>query len=120
MCRAKKRQTGSRTVHDVESSDESSDNETENYLFGLSRLNGMTSRPKIRILVNEHLVGILIDTGSSINVMDEFTYKPIKQQPKLCKSDTIVYAYGANEKVSLLWKFQATVETSDKITSARF
>ena len=32
---AKKRQTRSGTVHNVESSDESSDNETESYLFEL-------------------------------------------------------------------------------------
>ena len=38
----------------------------------------------------------------------------------MCKSDTKVYAYGANENVSLLGKFQATVETTDKITSAPF
>ena len=116
VCHAKKRQARSRTVHNVESSDETRDNETENYLFGLSSLNAMTSRPKIRIHVNEHPVKILIDTGSSINVMDESTYKSMKQKPKLCKSDTKVYAYGANEKVSLLGKFQTTVETSDKIT----
>ena len=120
VCHAKKRQTRSRAVQNVESSDESSDNGTENYFFGLSRLNAMTSRPKIKIHVNEHPVNILIDTGSSINVMDESTYKAINQQPKLCKSDTKVYAYGANEKVSLLGKFQATVETSDKITSGLF
>ena len=53
-------------------------------------------------------------------MIDESTYITIKQQPKLCKSDTKVYAYGANEKVSLLGKLQATVETSDKLTSAPF
>ena len=90
------------------------------FLFGLSCLNAMTSRPKIRIHVKGHPVNILIDTGSSTNVMDGSTYKSMKQQPKLCKSDTKVYAYGANEKVSLLGKFQALVETSDKITSAPF
>ena len=42
-CRAKKRQTRSGTVHNVESSEESSDNETEIYLFGLSSLNAMSS-----------------------------------------------------------------------------
>ena len=52
--------------------------------------------------------------------MDESTYKSMKQQSKLCKWDTKVYAYEANEKVSLLGRFQATVETSDEITSAPF
>ena len=52
--------------------------------------------------------------------MDESTYKSMKQQSKLCKWDTKVYAYGANKKVSLLGRFQATVETSDEITSCPF
>ena len=119
VCHAKKRQAISGTVHNVESSDKSSDSETENYLFGLSSLNAKTSRPKIRIHVNEPSVNILNDTRSSINVMDVSTHKSMKQQPKLCKSDTKVYAYGANEKVSLLGKFLATEETSDKIMSVQ-
>ena len=41
-------------------------------------------------------------------------------QPKLSKSDTKAYAYGADAKVTLLGKFQATVETESKLTTAPF
>ena len=83
-------------------------------------MNSVTSRPKIKIKVNDNPINILVDTGSSINVIDEGTYKSMKYQPNLSKSDTKVYAYGANEKVSLLGKFQATVETESKMTTAPF
>ena len=39
---------------------------------------------------------------------------------KLSKSDTKAYAYGADTKVTLLGKFQATVETESKLTTAPF
>ena len=120
MCRAKKRQARSRTVHNVESRNESSDNETENYLFRLSSLNAMTSQPKIRIHVNEHPVNTLIDMRSSINVMDESTYKSMKQKPKLYKSDTKVYAYGANENVSLLGSYRQRWKRLTKLPQRRF
>lgn len=120
VCRSKKRQTKSKTVHNVDNNSSSSDDETGSYLFGLSNLNSMTSRPKIKIKVNDNPINILVDTGSSINVIDERTYKSMKYQPNLSKSDTKVYAYGANEKVSLLGKFQATVETESKMTIAPF
>lgn len=80
----------------------------------------MTSRPKIKIKVNENPITILVDTGSSINVIDEHTYKSMTNQPKLSKSDTKVYAYGADAKVSLLGKFSATIETESKLTTAPF
>ena len=122
VCRAKKRQTISKTVHNIENSDNSSssDEETGGYLFGLSNVNSVTSRPKIKIKVNESPICILVDTGSSINVIDECTYKSMTNQPKLSKSDTKAYAYGADAKVTLLGKFQATVETESKLTTAPF
>ena len=71
VCRAKKRQTISKTVHNIEDSDNSSssDEETGGYLFGLSNVNSVTSRPKIKIKVNESPICILVDTGSSIKLL---------------------------------------------------
>ena len=41
-------------------------------------------------------------------------------QPKLSNSDTKAYAYSEDAKVTLLGKFQATVETEGKLTTAPF
>ncbi|XP_053389269.1 uncharacterized protein K02A2.6-like [Mercenaria mercenaria] len=76
-----------------------------------------SSRPNLTIQINGQSVKALIDTGSSINVIDERTYSKLKNKVTLSKVDTKVYAYGAN-KVDLLGKFQATIETKHKITTA--
>ena len=124
VCRAKKRQGKPRPLHNVENSDNgvngSSESESDDYLFGLSNVNKVTSRPKIKVKLNDNPVCILVDTGSSINVIDESTYQSMKSKPKLSKSDTKAYAYGTDAKVSLLGMFQATVETESKLTTAPF
>ena len=71
-------------------------------------------------MIIDNPVCILVDTGSSINVIDESTYQSMKSKPKLSKSDTKAYAYGTDAKVSLLGMFQATVETESKLTTAPF
>ena len=119
---SKERQTKPKTVHNIENSDNSSssDEETGGYLFGLSKVNSVTFRPEIKIKVNESPVCILVDNGSSLNVIDECTYKSMTNQPNLSKSDTTAHTYGADAKVTLLRKFQATVETESKLTTAPF
>lgn len=71
-------------------------------------------------MVNDNQINSLVDTGSYTNVIDECTYKLMKYQPNLSKSDIKVYTYEANEKVSLLGKFQATVEAESKLTKGAF
>lgn len=70
--------------------------------------------------MNDNQINSLVDTGSYTNVIDECTYKLMKYQPNLSKADFKVYTYEANEKVSLLGKFQATVETESKLTTGPF
>ncbi|XP_052777873.1 uncharacterized protein K02A2.6-like [Mya arenaria] len=61
---------------------------------------------------------MLVDTGSSINVIDEKAYNAMKPKPKLNKTDTKVYAYGSIEAVKIMGQFQAMIETKDKFTTA--
>ena len=53
-------------------------------------------------------------------LMSECTYKSMTSQPKLSQSDTQTNAYGADAKVTLLGKYQATVETERKLTTSPF
>ena len=51
---------------------------------------------------------MLVDTGSSINVLDENIYKKRQVKPKLSKTDTNVFTYGSNTNFPLLGKFIGT------------
>ena len=72
----------------------------------------------MRVKVNDSNVDILIDTGSSVNVIDEDTFKKIKSKPKLSHANTRVFAYGSDKTLGLMGKFNATIETDSKITTA--
>ena len=50
----------------------------------------------------------------SINILDENTFKKIRSKPQLSHSNTRVFTYGSNKSL----KFQATIETDSKITTA--
>ncbi|XP_063400348.1 uncharacterized protein K02A2.6-like [Mytilus trossulus] len=75
-------------------------------------------QPKINVKINNSNVDILIDTGSSINVIDESTFENIKCKPKLSHADTKVFAYGSDKNLKLMGKFHATIETDHKIKTA--
>jgi predicted aspartyl protease len=47
------------------------------------------------VKINNSNVDFLIDTGSSINILDENTFKKIGSKPKLSHSNKRVFAYGS-------------------------
>lgn len=49
------------------------------------------------VKINNSKVDFLIDTGSSINILDENTFKKIGSKPKLSHSNTRVFAYGSDK-----------------------
>lgn len=48
--------------------------------------------------LNDYEVDMLIDTGSSINVIDEKTFKNLKCDAKLYKANTKAYTYAHNNQ----------------------
>jgi predicted aspartyl protease len=59
-------------------------------------------QPKMCVQLNDSEVDMLIDTGSSINVIDEKTFKNLKCDAKLSKANTKVYTYGSNNTLQLM------------------
>ena len=125
VCRSKRNQ--SKPVHtvgtDTCSDSEISDNDSSNELaFGLAINSNMPDisckRPTIKVKVEGHALRMLVDTGSSIHVIDEKAYNAMKPKPKLNKTDTKVYAYGSIEAVKIMGQFQAMMETPNKLTTA--
>ena len=102
--------------------------EEEAYLFGLefgennqASIDSVKSKqPRLNVKVNGLNVQMLVDTGSSINILDENTYQRFQVKPKLSKTETKVFTYGSNTNFPLLGKFMGTVESKDKITTANF
>ena len=64
------------------------------------------------------LNGVLIDSGSSCNIIDQMTWEELKQKGIKCKSKRTtqkLYPYGNSEPLSTLGKFEASVNLAGKV-----
>ena len=69
------------------------------------------------------LNGVLIDSGSSCNIIDQMTWEELKQKGIKCKSEKTtqkLYPYGNSEPLSTLGKFEASVNLAGKEVTAEF
>ena len=91
-------------IEETQSCSEYSDSEEE-YLFGVKtdeQVNTVHQKqPKTTVTINGLLTEMLVDTGSSINVIDEGTFSKLKDKPQLKKSDTKVFTYGSNSHLEM-------------------
>ena len=76
--------------------------------------------PYYDITINGKKTKILIDTGSSINIIDEDTLGKINLKPKLDEPKTKAYAYGQSAKLPIKGTFKATTESKHRITVSEF
>jgi len=69
------------------------------------------------------LIRVLIDSGSTANVIDHDTWKYLKKQ-KICavseRTSKRLYPYGSNEPLMSIGKFSAIAEVGDRQTEAEF
>ena len=69
------------------------------------------------------LTGVLIDSGSSCNIIDQKTWEELKQKGIKCKSEKTnqkLYPYGTSEPLNTLGKFEASVNLDGKDVTAEF
>ena len=68
-------------------------------------------RADIRLKVEGNLIKFQIDTGASVNVLDEKDLTKLKPNIKIETTDKRIFPYGNRTPLPLLGKFQATVRT---------
>jgi len=59
---------------------------------------------------------MIIDTGSSVNILDEKQWSMLKKRPQLTQVKSRIYAYGAKKPIETLGVFESLIETRNKIT----
>lgn len=67
--------------------------------------------------INEHEVKFTVDTGSTINIIDQHTYTQLGNV-KLVKTHIKAYPFNSKVPVKMNGKFQTTVESRREITVA--
>ena len=105
--------------------DSSSDDE---YILSLgnSKTHATKSKvksPKVHVKVRNMPTEMMIDTGASVDIIDEHAFARLQKYSRktnrapitLCKMNTKVYGYGADKPLPLVGKFDVEIESSTHI-----
>ena len=117
-----KRTPLSRSIRQVQEQEEShheTDSSEDEYLFTcINKADG--KMPKVKVKINDIPITMIVDTGASLDIIDEVTFHQLQQKTdiQLGRASTKLFAYGSDEQLPLLGKFTTVVETSRKLTPA--
>ncbi|KAJ1115552.1 hypothetical protein NDU88_003775 [Pleurodeles waltl] len=76
--------------------------------------------PMSEVHINGTLVSVLIDTGASVNVMDETLFKKRVPAPPLTMTATKIYNYGGKDPLPLKGTVEVAVSSGNRSTEAKF
>ncbi len=113
--RPKKRNETPKPVNPLKSKDNDSDTSSEDYLYTVKN----KKTPSVRVKVCKHLFDATINTGATINIIDQTTYSKM-HGVNLKQTNIKAFAYTATEPVKFRGKFEAVIETRKRIAVATF
>ena len=122
-CKQRQKNQQNREKVNTVKDDTSSDDSSEEYVYCMDKTNAHTKKLETKLTINGQEVLFLIDTGASVNILDEKSFDKINTTGKpvtLKKSNTKIFAYGSKAPLQLLGTFEETVETNKKISLTRF
>jgi hypothetical protein len=99
------------------------DEEDKEYAFLMGKKNNSLDSGMVDTNIGGVNVRMLIDSGSTANVVDRDTWRYMKKQRVECISDKTskrLYPYGTRDPLSTLGTFSADVEIGDKKVNANF
>jgi hypothetical protein len=94
---------------------ESSSSDESSYCYAVKTT--AKNNPTTKVTINKHQVKFTVDTGSTINVIDQATFKQLGPIT-LRKTRIKAYPFNGTVPVKMKGKFQTTVESRKKITVA--
>lgn len=81
---------------------------------------GKVKSPKVSVRINNVVTSILIDTGTSVNILDETLYQKLGK-PRLMKGQSpTLYPYGGSKSLCVIWQCDTLVESKRKMQTHRF
>ena len=101
-----------------------SDSDDDEFVFTVegTTTTSPKKQPIAKIAIAGVPVRILVDSGALVNMLDPAAYEAIltKKQIPLAPTKTRIHAFGAPKPLRLRGKFQAAVESANKVTLTTF
>ena len=69
--------------------------------------------PRANVCIAGQPVNMVIDTGASLNIVSEGDFSHLAPRPRLHRTNTQIFAYGAQRPIPILGKFKAAVSAVD-------
>ena len=105
-----------KAVHPLNTAD-GSDSSDEDYIYAVK--NTANNSPSVNVTVCGHMFKTTVDTGATINVIDQNTYAKM-ENAELKHTKMKAFAYNNPEPVKFLGKFDAVVETKKRVALGTF
>jgi len=93
----------------------------DEYVFAVA--DDESGQGKVTVNIGGIPVGVIIDSGSSANVIDQTLWEELKKQHVKCvskRSTKKLYAYGATSPLQVIGTFTADLSLANKCVSAEF
>ena len=111
----RREKTNIRPLNTPVSDNDSESGDSDKYCYAVK--NKDRRNPVTKLMINNRNVKFTVDTGSSINVIDQETFNKLGKI-KLAKTNIKAYAFNSTDPVKMTGKFTTTVESRRKITVA--
>ncbi|CAB4016981.1 Retrovirus-related Pol poly from transposon [Paramuricea clavata] len=97
------------------------DDEADEYEYVYTVNKSPNGPPTCLIEIEGQRLNIMIDTGASVNLIDETTYRKINRhgERRLEKAQRHIYSYGSSVPLPVLGTFITTIKTPDMSTVAK-
>ena len=111
-------------LEDSSLEDSSSDELSDEHVYtvnGSSTSDTPSTTPQVDIKVQNTMIKFLIDSGVTVNLIDEEAWSKIQKHNKsimLQKSTSRIYPYGSDKPVELKGQFTTTLESKTHFTPA--
>ena len=107
-------EAGKESLREEAGKESLSDSEGSDFSFNVSTKYNFGKIPTTKLKINGVVQTIMIDSGATINVMDEKMYEFVKDSSVLEKSNAKLYPYGSTTPLPLLGKIKAEISTNKK------
>src|SRR5664279_4247164 len=85
----------------------------DNYVFSVGT---GSKQPITNVIIQGTRIKMIIDSGSSVNIVDHKQWSLIKNKPQLKPAESKLYAYGSRQPIDIIGKCDCKFESSDKIS----
>ncbi|KAK0132207.1 hypothetical protein N1851_032997 [Merluccius polli] len=98
---------------------DSSSSEDDQYVFAVNG-EACTKHPQTHVRLNDIKVGVLIDSGASVNIISETVFNTLEPKPTMRAARIKIFSYGSDNALPITGVFECSVQAKDRNTEATF